>query len=299
MATRASLKNFYEDRLPFIKEMIGQGFNEHPTIFTSFLNQKSADTGWIDVTTVSEYGLFAAKGEGQAAGLDEVYQGPTMRVKVLTYAKRTKITEEMIDDDLGDGIISNRVPGMAKSARATMEVLGHDVLNSAFGSTVTPDGLSLCNASHLDIGGTTQSNVVTSNPDLSQTSLQTAITQFRGLKNDRGIPIMVQPKYLIVSPAFEWVAKVILNSGQVVGSGNNDINPMASQNLQLIVSPYLTDSDAWFLLADQHDLNWYTRMALGNWSTVNEAEMTVEVGAKFRAATGASDWRGIMGSTGS
>ncbi len=299
MATRAQLKNFYEDRKPYIQEMIGMGFKEHPTIFTRFLNQKTTGTGWIDVNTVSEYGLFAHKPELQVAALDEVQQGPTMRLKVLTYAKRVEISEEMVDDDMGDGIIANRVPGIAKAARRTMEILGHDMINSGFGSVVTPDGKSLFNTAHTNIDGTTQSNIITSNPDFSQTALETAITQLRMLKGDRGEPIVLVPKRILCHPSNEWAVKVVLNSAQVTASANNDINPMANENLEVVSSPFFTDVNAWVVQCDSHDLNWYTRQALGNWSRVDESKFAVEVGAKFRSASGVPDWRGVIGSTGS
>lgn len=294
--TREGLKNFYEDISPYLTTVVGQ-FKEHPQIFSGFLNMKTTDTGWIDYATVSEYGLFSQKPELVDSELDDVIQGPTMRATVLTYAKRTKVSEEAIEDKRVAGIIENQLPGILKSGRATMEVLGHQMLNGAFADVTTPDGAALISASHVNLSGVgSLSNLETG--DLTQGTLQTALTKLRNQHNDRNLPIMQEGATLVVHPDGEWNARVILGTDRVVGNANNDINPMSTQGLRLIVSPYLTDPDAWFLLGSEHGLDWYTRKPLSNWSTVDEINMSMQVGAKFRSVSAAKDWRGIVGSAG-
>jgi hypothetical protein len=294
--TRAALRNFYEDRAPYLEEIIGMGYKEYPEIKSKFLNTKSASTGWVDVATVSEFGLFQQKPELVDAKDDDIIEGPTARAQILTFAKQHRISEEAIEDKQADGIIENRVPALMKAANATREVLGHDILNSGFSSVTTPDGAALFSASHVNLSGVTWSNLLTT--DLSQSELESAITMLKTQTNDRNIPIMQTPMKLIVSPSFEWAAKVILGTPNVVGNGNNDINPMSAQNLELVVSPYLTDSDAWFLLADTHGLNWYDRKPVHNWSDVDYTKKAMLVGAAFRCAVAATDARGVVGSTG-
>jgi hypothetical protein len=294
--TRAAFNKFYEDIDPYLDTVIGLHFKEQPTMFSQFLNMKTTDSGWIDFATVSEYGLFSQKPELVNAEFDDVIQGPTARATVLTFAKRTLVSEEAIDDKRVQGIIENQLPGILKSGRATQEILGHDLLNSAFSDVITPDGQPLISASHVNLSGTAGDNLETG--DLTQGSLELAVTKIKNQYNDRNLPIMQVPMTLIVHPSNEWAAKVILGTPNVVGSEFNDINPMASQNLKLIVSPYLTDPDAWFVLADTHGLNWYTRKAMSNWTTKNEDNFSMQIGAKFRVAQAATDWRGIVGSAG-
>lgn len=293
--TRAALKNFYEDLTPYVVATIGE-FKEQPTKMGEFLNIKSTDTGWIDVNTIAGHGLWSAKPELMDAMSDEALQGPTARAKVLTYAQRTSISDEAIEDGKGGFEASNGLKRIMKAGRATIEVLGHDMLNSAFGSVVTPDGQPLIDSAHVLIGGGTVSNL--GSTDLTQTALQTGITALQEMVDDRGLPVMQTVSKLIVSPTEMWNAKVILGTPNVVGSDFNDINPASMENITLVSSPYLTDTDAWFLLASEHELNWYWRRQISNWSEVDYVKGAVEVGASFRAVAAAHDWRGIYGSPG-
>lgn len=294
--TRAGLKNFFEDRSPYLEAVFGLGYKEHPEMFPQFLNMKTASTGWVDVATVSGFGLFGEKPELEDTPEDDILEGPTARITMVSFGKAHAISEEAIEDKLADGIIEARVPQILKAARATREVLGHDVLNSGFSTVTTPDGVALFSNAHVNLSGVTYSNVRSA--DLSQTELESAITQLKSMTDDRNIPIMQMPMKLVVHPSFEWAAKVILGTPNVVGSAYNDINPMAAQSLQLITSPYLTDTDAWFLLGDTTGLNWYERKGVHNWSEVDLNKKKMTVGAAFRCGTGAVDARGVIGSPG-
>lgn len=294
--TRAALTSFYEDLTPYVVATIGE-FKEQPTKFSEFLNIKSTDTGWVDINTLTGHGLWQEKGELVDAKSDEPIQGPTARAKVLTYAQRTAISDEAIEDGKGGFKAADGLKRILRAGRATQEVLAHDVLNSAFGSVVTPDGQPLIDSAHVLLGGGTASNLATG--DFSQSNLEDAITAIQNAVDDRGIPIMQTASTLVVSPLFQWVAKVVLGTPNVVGSEHNDINPMSMENIKLVVSPYLTDDDAWYLLAAEHELNWYWRRQVSNWSEVDYVKGAVEVGASFRAVTAAHDWRGIVGSAGS
>ena len=54
-------------------------------------------------------------------------------------------------------------------------------------------------------------------------------------------------------------SKELLNSGYDPESGNNAINAIKERNLQLVVNPYLTDSDAWGLIADPNPIIAFLR----------------------------------------
>ena len=81
----------------------------------------------------------------------------------------------------------------------------------------------------------------------------------RKTTDDRGILLNLIPRTLFVSPSEEWAAKVLLNSAQLTGSPNNDINVASTLNLTLEVNDYLTDDDAWFIQCDTHEMNWFWR----------------------------------------
>ena len=63
------------------------------------------------------------------------------------------------------------------------------------------------------------------------------------------------PRTLVVGVGYEFDLAVILRSAQVVGSANNDINPLYNYPLQIVQSPILNglagaNACPWFLIAD-------------------------------------------------
>src|SRR5438445_8360443 len=55
-------------------------------------------------------------------------------------------------------------------------------------------------------------------------------------------------------PGLEWNATVVAKSAGVPGSNNNDINPML-RDVTPIVSPQLSSSTQWFLIADPREID--------------------------------------------
>lgn len=112
------------------------------------------------------------------------------------------------------------------------------------------DGVSWFNAAHPQDDGAsvTYSNINTSLP-LTAANLQSAlqIVRYTNALDGRGNRIMVMPDRLIVPPSLEFTARVLMNSAQLPGTANNDINAVQGA-LQIVVNPYLgDDTDAWFI----------------------------------------------------
>ena len=66
------------------------------------------------------------------------------------------------------------------------------------------------------------------------------------------------PKYLIVGVGYEFDLAVLFKSAQVVGSSNNDINPLYNYPLTVIQTPVLNalakgNACPWFLVSDPAD----------------------------------------------
>lgn len=294
--TRTQLSNFYADRKPYLVEVIGQDFKEHPGLFNQFLNVKSITTGWKDTATVSGFGLFSSKVELEDAASDDILQGPTARTAVVTYAKRNMVSQEAIEDEVADGIIASRLPEMMKAGRATQEVLAHYLLNSGFTAVTTPDGAYLFSDSHTNLSGGTFDNKLTADP--SESSLDEARLKLHTMTDDRGLPIVQMVSKIVCPPALTSTFRRLLETEGVVGSAYNDIN-LVKGMATLIESPYLTSDSAWFTFADGHKLNFIWRIQPENWSDVNYQKSGVEIGMRFRCAVEALDARSVIGSDGS
>jgi phage major head subunit gpT-like protein len=197
-------------------------------------------------------GLVPKKPEGTPIAYDDPIQGPLKRWVHDTYALGVRITEEMIEDALYPDIpteMSEMTSELGRSARETIEVLVHDIYNGT--SKTSGDGESVFDDTHPKLGGGNFSNLLTPTADLSASSLRQAIQNVEQTTDDRGKQQRIKPTTLLVPPALEWTARELLNSAHDPESAQNAINPLQSRNLKMMVDPYLTDDDAWFLLPDK------------------------------------------------
>ena len=86
--------------------------------------------------------------------------------------------------------------------------------------------------------------------DLSATALQAALDTFENTRDDAGRIQIIRAKEIWCHPNNAWKAKELLNSTYDPESANNSVNTIKERNLQLMVSPHLTDTDAFTLVAD-------------------------------------------------
>jgi len=251
---------FNKSVVPGLFSFMTSSFQSRPAFWSKITTVKSSRRAYEESAYYTGLGLVPEKPEGEKIAYDDFIQGPTKRWVHKTYALGVRITEEMIEDALYPDIpteMSDMTKELGHSAKETIEVLVHDAYN---GTTKTAgDGLAIFSNSHTKLGGGTWSNLLTPAADLAVASLRTAITAMETTTDDRSKQQVVKPKYIMVAPAGEWTAREILNSAYDPESANNAINPLQSRNLQLIVNPYLTDDDAWFLLADKNPIITFMR----------------------------------------
>jgi hypothetical protein len=112
------------------------------------------------------------------------------------------------------------------------------------------------------------------------------------------MPMQSTPKYLVVGPANMWIAGVLLGATLLPGGNFNDPNLLKNVGLTLIIDDYLTDPDAWFLIGDDHDMNYFDRRLpkFSNSDDFDSGDMKFKV--TRRNAAGFGDWRGVYGSPG-
>ena len=305
MATlRGNLSALVEDLTPFLNEMIGGDFTPWPQMAGQFLNQETMTSGWTDIGTRSTLGAFSVKDEIGQQAEDQYIIGPQMRVAAIEYGKQVPTSRIALEDSRSFAEASSLLAGIAGDIRQraddTKEILGHDLLNSTTGHT-TPDDIALYHLNgHLNLQGDTFGNL--NSAALSEASLEAAMIDLKQMTDDRGFPIFQTAMTLIVPQDLEFTAEKILGTDRAVGNNGagtnmhqlNDINVVARAGLSLIVIPYLTDANDWFLQAGKHGLNWYNRESLHTWNDVDENRGIVTQGATFRSAIAASDPRGII-----
>ncbi|MEN6372304.1 MAG: Mu-like prophage major head subunit gpT family protein [Armatimonadota bacterium] len=179
------------------------------------------------------------------------------KIKNKTWEASIAVDRAAIEDDLY-GQIKLRVQGLARETKRHIDEIVFSLLASGF-STVCHDGQYFFDTDHSEGVSGTQSNKCTD--ALSATALQNAITAMAKFKDDRGKPLGISPDVLVVPPDLQWTALELLNSTYYPeildpsdGSQKLAGNPLKNR-LELIVSPYLTDTNNWYLLAT----NWIVK----------------------------------------
>lgn len=251
---------FPEALWPGIQEWFGNDYVEWDPIYEKLVKTVNSDKQFEKYQGITEFGLAGVKNQGGAIPYVDPYQGFQKEILNVNYALGTTITYEMMRFDqynLFQGIPQQ----LAKSLRRTEETVVHSVLNNGFSTATTPattaDGLSLINSAHVLVAstGTTLSNTPATQSDFSQSALEQAYIDIGRFVDDQNLPIVVEARNLVVPVESQHLARKVLQTEYEVGSGNNTINPVSTSRmpLDLTVTPYITDTDSWYIRTDVED----------------------------------------------
>jgi hypothetical protein len=315
---RPQFGDFFASRLAYIDEVIDMRFRHHAMHFDQVFKVKDVKAAYTEVTGLTGFGLFTEKEEGASVNYDQMRQGFDKRFTQTIYGSGFQLSIEIQHFDL-DSKFQDATEKLARAGEVSAETSVWSVLNNAFSTETTPDGLSLINSAHLLAGGGTFSNSISG--DLTIGTLEDSLNRFSDFVDDRSLLIAVQPRTLIIPPEMRFYAAMWLGSelnpdtgnlgggldgvtwGSGVGGGVaavNSINPMRNAGLSYFVSPYLTDADAWFLMGDKEDSP--LRVFWGIRPTPDHAIDFDTGNAKtkliYSIAYGAVDWRPLVGSSG-
>ena len=292
--TRAQFQVLLE---PKLRNIWNDGWPPRPLEYPRFTNIGSSRKAQETDFKMTGLGLMANKPEGTNITYGDPIAGATVVYVHTVSGLGYKITDEMIRHELY-GQMAKMETSLMRSAVDRQETDAAAILNNAFSTLVTgfASGEALCSTSHARLdGGTTQSNRSATDITLGVTALQNAIIGFHNWKDDRGRPFLSIPRLLVVLPADLMVARELLGSQYKPGTANNEINALMEDGLTFLVSHYV--SAGWFVLGDNHDLNY-----------IWDLRPTIEMDEDFDAgvvkrkltqsyATGFGEWRGIYGNS--
>lgn len=296
--TRGAFSNLL---VPGYKKVLFESYKEKPTEGNKLVNMDTSKRAYEEMFNMAGFGTLLEKPEGGSVTYNDALQGNIKRYTWTTYGLGFRITQEMMEDDLY-GIMGNKMSkALGRSVRNNFEVVAHSVLNNAFSTSFNgyEAGVALCSTSHTTLrGGTGLANKPATDVDFGLLAFQAAIEHFHGLLDESGLPIMYIPKLLVHSIGDIWMVAQVLKSQQLPGTNLNDVNLASQQGVTPHLSHFLTDPDAWFVLADNHDMNYYDRRP----PTFTNTDDFETGDAKFkvtrRNGAGFGDWRGVYGSQG-
>lgn len=307
----ASVRPQWPDLLdPRFRKIYGDELKSIPSIGSSIFHMETSSRNIEKDSSASGLSKLVRRSEGQAITYEDEVQGFDVTYTHVEDSLGTSVSNRLWEDDQF-GVIKRKPAHLARAKARTQEEMMAHIFNYGFTaggggvSTFTSgDALALFSNAHTrEDGGATQSNYTTA--DLSEAALETGIVTMRSTLDHKGQLYMSKADTLVVPPALEKEARILLESTQRVGTANNDINPYSGA-LKLVVWDWLGSAStggsdtAWFLLdSSLHALNFFNRSDRGlegpEWDfDTKTAKWTVDV----VHSVGFSGWRGTYGSKG-
>ena len=282
-------------------------YQRRGVIGTQFYGETAKSTKQDEIfRELAGLGDFQVKNEGGAVTYTDPIYGNSVTLVHVRRSNGYKITQEMVDHNQYKSALDLE-RSLQIAGNDDIEVAYHAVLNNAFSTTDDTsigfeatgfDGLALCSTSHTRLdGGTAQANRPSSDVDLSWTALADGITQFQLWRDNRGRRVISYPRKLVVHPNDALTAKELIGSPNKPGTANDEINALAGE-VSVIVTPYLTDTDSWFLLGDMLPTKFFWDVQP---RTAMEDDFDLEIIKRKRVhgfSVGHTSWVGVYGTSG-
>lgn len=294
-----STGNFAELLYPGLAKIWGHEYNEYETLYTQFFDIMKSDQAFEKEQGVTTLPVAGIKDEGDEISFQQMYQGFQKEYKHLTYALGLAVTREMVEDDKYN-YISQGPKFLAKSMRELEEIVHTNILNNGFTAGFTgADGQTLFSTSHPLVAGGTFSNRPTVAADLSETSMEDAVIAVGYFRDDQNKRINAKVKGIVVPTDLRFVATKILETKYNVGTNNNDVNVISNMGIKPVITNYLTDTDAWFLVTDvPNGLRGYVRREAEVERFNDDRTQNLNIVSTKRFSAGWTDPRGVYGSPG-
>ena len=301
---RASIS---KELLPGLNAVFGLEYgevnNEHEPLF----EVENSDRAFEEEVLFTGFGTAPTKGEGAAVSYDDAQESYTARYTAETVALAFAVTEEAMEDNLYDTFAKLRARGLARAMANTKQVKAANIFNNGFSDTIG-DGAAFFSAAHPTISDGNQSNLLAA-ADLTEATLETALTSIQKLKDDRGILIGGSAVSLHV-PVDSWaIADRILSSPGNTQTSAAQANPNtnainATRHMGMIPEGYFinrrfTDVDSYFIKTDvPNGAKMFVRSPLQTKMESDFDTGNLRFKARERYSFGVSDWRGYFGSAG-
>lgn len=286
--------------LPVLQEIFKGELKMHESKREKLFRMRKSRNGLFQYSEIHDMPLHAQIPEGTQYSFNKPSQGADKTLQVVKFGLGASISDESIRDAKFD-VVADIIRKMAKSASESREVQAMNIFNNAFTSETTADGQYICDTDHTLPSGRTFRNKLSAAADLSQSSLDSALsdceTEFVG---DTGIIYSMKPKILLVHSDSRRYANELLGSDRKPDSMDNNLNSLKGEGIQVVSSAHLTDTDAWFLIADKEETGLTVVEDYGIQTKGWEDEDTdsVKYKSRFREKIGCMHPYGIFGSEG-
>ena len=290
---------------PGLNALFGLEYKRYDNESAEIYNTESSDRAFEEEVMLSGFANADVKAEGQGVSYDQAQETYTARYTMETIALAFAITEEAIEDNLYDRLSSRYTKALARSMSNAKQVKAAAPLNNglpgvaAASAFQTGDGKNLFATDHPTVSGTDVKNTLTTQADLNETSLETALIDIAQMTDERGLRIAAKGVKMIIPSANQFNAERLMKSQGRTQTADNDINAINSMGMipqGYRVNHFLTDADSFYIITDvPNGMKHFERTPLttsmeGDFDTGN-----VRYKARERYGYGCSDFRGIYG----
>lgn len=284
-----------------LNTVFGLDYKRYPEEWKGLFDTETSRKAFEEDQLVTGFGTAAVKPEGAPMVTDSAQEGWTARYTMQTVALAFAITQEAIEDNLYMSMGKKYSRALARAMQETKEIKAADVYNRAYDSNYAGgDGKSLLAADHPLVGGGSYSNKLAVDADFSEAALEEILIQMRKNVDDRGIPLALKSKSIIIPPDLEYIAHRVLRTNLRPGTADNDANAIKDKSIFSAdpkIITRLSDPDAWFIRTDVADgMKHFNRKSL---STNTDNEFTTgnyRYSARERYTFGFTDPRAVFGS---
>lgn len=216
-----------------------------------------------------------------------------------------EVLRKNIEDDTL-GIYAPQAQMAGFSAKQLPDEIVVDLVNGAF-TNLCYDGQYFCDTDHVVAGASVSNKGVAalsiSTQAAAMASYGAARTAMMSFKDDEGRPLNVIPNVLLVGPALQDVAKVLVTADKLEDGKPNPYKGTA----ELVVDARITSTTAWFLLDTSKPVKPFIYQERKAPAFVQQTDMNADdvfmrgsykFGAEARAAGGYAFWQLCYGSTG-
>lgn len=288
-----------------LNTVFGLDYDRYPEEWRDIFDIETSAKAFEEDVLMFGFGAASVKPEGTPVDMDDMGESWVARYVHETIALGFTITEEAEEDGLYGSLGAKGAKALSRSFIHTKEVKGANILNNGFDNNFPGgDDVALFSTAHPLAGGGTLSNTLATPADISEAAMEDLLVLIGGWTDDRGIPIVVNVKKLVIPTALQFIAARLLMTEFQPDSGDNNIN--AIRKLGAIregfsVNHRITDPDSWYFKTDQSDgLKHMVRKAMAG-GVVSEGDFStgnLRYKKRERYSFGWTDWRGAAASPG-
>lgn len=301
--TRGVVPALYDNVDKTVTALLEKEVKARPPIFIRLFDQMNTDRKFERITTTAPFGDVPQKPEGEEYATDLIMQANTKDIYPLEWGLMFEVTETAEEDDQYDEL-AKKSKYLVFSMRQVQDKQAALVFDNGFSTQKTADGVALFSTAHTLKRGGTAKNRPSSDADLSVTSLAQAFIDLdTETKLESGQIVMpASGYYLHVAPANRFNAQRIIKSTLIPGEANNDINPLKDLDITIVVNPFLSDTDAWYLVPKEkaaNGLKYVVRKPITQPPPMTDARTGNRLyKLRARMTWDSVDWRSTYGTTG-